>query len=120
LIAHPECEKPILIMADHVGSTSSLLKFAKEDDGQQYIVATESGILHQMKKQNPDKHFIVAPPKDSSCGCSNCNFMKLITMEKIYNSLMYEQPTIELDDEIIELAKRPINRMLDISRELGL
>jgi len=120
LIAHPECEKPILIMADHIGSTSSLLRFTREDDGQQYIVATESGIIHQMQKQNPEKHFIVAPPKDSTCGCSDCNFMKLITMKKIYNSLLYEAPTVELDQETIELAKRPINRMLEISRELGL
>lgn len=120
LIAHPECEKPILIMADHIGSTSSLLRFTREDDGQQYIVATESGIIHQMQKQNPEKHFIVAPPKDSTCGCSDCNFMKLITMKKIYNSLIYEAPTVELDQETIELAKQPINRMLEISRELGL
>ena len=120
LIAHPECEKPILIMADHIGSTSSLLRFTREDDGQQYIVATESGIIHQMQKQNPGKHFIVAPPKDSTCGCSDCNFMKLITMKKIYNSLIYEAPTVELDQETIELAKQPINRMLEISRELGL
>jgi quinolinate synthase len=107
-------------MADHIGSTSSLLRFTREDDGQQYIVATESGIIHQMQKQNPGKHFIVAPPKDSTCGCSDCNFMKLITMKKIYNSLIYEAPTVELDQETIEVAKRPINRMLEISRELGL
>lgn len=120
LIAHPECEKPILIMADHIGSTSSLLRFTHEDDSQQYIVATESGIIHQMQKQNPEKHFIVAPPKDSTCGCSDCNFMKLITMKKIYNSLKYEAPTVELDQETIELARKPINRMLEISKELGL
>ncbi len=120
LIAHPECEKPILIMADHIGSTSSLLRFTHEDDSQQYIVATESGIIHQMQKQNPEKHFIVAPPKDSTCGCSDCNFMKLITMKKVYNSLNYEAPTVELDQETIELARKPIKRMLEISKELGL
>ena len=120
LIAHPECEKTILIMADHVGSTSSLLKFTQDDDASQYIVATESGIIHQMKKQNPEKHFIVAPPKDSTCGCIDCNYMKLITMGKIYNSLKYEWPTVELDQETIQLAKKPINKMLEISRKLGL
>jgi quinolinate synthase len=120
LIAHPECEKPILIMADHIGSTSSLLKFTREDNSKQYIVATESGIIHQMQKQSPGKHFIVAPPKDSTCGCSDCNFMKLITMKKIYNSLVYEAPTVELDQKTIDLARRPINRMLEISKELGL
>ena len=120
LIAHPECEKPIQIMADHIGSTSSLLKFANQDNAKQFIVATESGIIHQMKKQNPDKYFIVAPPKDSTCGCSDCYFMKMITMNKIYNSLKYEEPTVELDRETIELARKPIDKMLEISRELGL
>ena len=120
IIAHPECEKPVLLMADHVGSTSSLLKFTKKDDAQQYIVATESGILHQMRKESPAKDFIVAPPKDSTCGCSDCNFMKLITMKKIYNSLKYERPVVELDDDTIKKARRPIVRMLEISKELGL
>jgi len=120
IIAHPECEKPVLLMADHVGSTSSLLKFTKKDDAQQYIVATESGILHQMRKESPEKDFIVAPPKDSTCGCSDCNFMKLITMKKIYNSLKYERPVVELDDDTIKKARRPIVRMLEISKELGL
>jgi quinolinate synthase len=120
LIAHPECEKPVLLLADHVGSTSSLLKFTQQDDGQQYIVATESGIIHQMKRKNPEKEFIVAPPKDSTCGCSDCNFMKLITLKKIYNSLKYEKPVVELDSDTIEKARKPIIRMLDISKELGL
>jgi len=120
LIAHPECENPIQVMADHIGSTSSLLKFANQDNAKQFIVATESGIIHQMKKQNPDKYFIVAPPKDSTCGCSDCYFMKMITMNKIYNSLKYEEPTVELDRETIELARKPIDKMLEISRELGL
>jgi quinolinate synthase len=120
LMAHPECEKPVLLLADHVGSTSSLLKFTQQDDGQQYIVATESGIIHQMKRKNPEKEFIVAPPKDSTCGCSDCNFMKLITLKKIYNSLKYEKPVVELDSDTIEKARKPIIRMLDISKELGL
>jgi len=120
IIAHPECEKPVLLMADHVGSTSSLLKFTRQDDAQQYIVATESGILHQMMKESPEKDFIVAPPKDSTCGCSDCNFMKMITMKKIYNSLKYGGPVVELDDDTIRKARRPIIRMLEISKELGL
>jgi quinolinate synthase len=120
VIAHPECEKPIQIMADHVGSTSSLLKFTKSDDSQSYIVATESGILHQMKKANPDKEFLVAPPKDSTCGCSDCNYMKLITMEKIRRSMINEEPLVELSKETIDKARRPIERMLEISKELGL
>ena len=120
LIAHPECTKPVLLMADHIGSTSSLLKFTQTDDARQYIVATEWGIIHQMKKQNPDKTFIVAPPKDSTCGCSECNFMKLITIEKIYNSLKYEQPLLELDKDTIDKAARPIQKMLEISKALGL
>jgi len=120
VIAHPECEKPVLLMADHVGSTSSLLKFSKSDNSQTYIVATESGILHQMKKANPGKKFIVAPPKDSTCGCNDCSYMKLITLEKIKNSLEKERPLVELDKETIKKAKRPIERMLDISKQLGL
>jgi quinolinate synthase len=96
------------------------LKYSKTDDNHKYIVATESGILHQMKKESPEKEFIVAPPKDSTCGCSDCNFMKLITMKKIYNSLKYEQPVVELDDRTIEAARKPIVRMLEISKELGL
>jgi quinolinate synthase len=120
IIAHPECEKPVQLLADHVGSTSSLLKFTRKDDARQYIVATESGILHQMKRESPEKEFIVAPPKDSTCGCSDCNFMKMITMKKIYNSLKYEKPVVELDEGTIEKARRPIVRMLKISKELGL
>ncbi|HER07743.1 MAG TPA: quinolinate synthase NadA [Bacteroides sp.] len=120
LIAHPECEKPILIAADYVGSTSQLLKFIMHDEAQKYIVATESGILHQMRKDKPGKTYIPAPPKDSTCGCSDCMFMKLITMKKIYNTLKYELPEITLDDEIIRRARKPILRMLEISEKLKL
>ena len=120
LIAHPECDKPILIIADHIGSTSSLLKFTTNDPCNEYIVATESGILHQMKKANPNKHFIPAPPKDSSCACSDCNFMKLITMEKIYNTLIYEIPEITLEENLRKKAEKPILRMLKISEKFGL
>jgi len=120
LIAHPECNKPILIIADHIGSTSSLLKFTTIDSCEEYIVATESGILHQMKKANPNKHFIPAPPKDSSCACSDCNFMKLITMEKIYNTLIYEIPEITLEENLRKKSEKPILRMLEISEKFGL
>ncbi len=120
IIAHPECEKQILLVADHIGSTSSLLKYTIEENSQEYIVATEPGIIHQMKKNNPKKLFIVAPPKDSTCGCNDCNFMKLITMEKIYNTLKYEMPEIEIDEKLRKKAERSINRMLEISEELGL
>jgi quinolinate synthase len=120
IIAHPECQKPILLVADHIGSTASLLEFTKKDQSQQYIVATESGIIHQMKKFSPDKEFIPAPPKDSTCACSDCNFMKLNSLEKIYLALKYEQPEVCLDHNLIEKAKIPIIRMLDISEKLGL
>ncbi len=120
IIAHPECEKQILLVADHIGSTSSLLKYTIEENSQEYIVATEPGIIHQMKKNNPGKLFIVAPPKDSTCGCNDCNFMKLITMEKIYNTLKYEMPEIEIDEKLRKKAERSINRMLEISKKLGL
>lgn len=120
IIAHPECEKPVLIIADHIGSTSSLLKFTINDNSKEFIVATESGIIHQMKKSNPDKLFIPAPPKDSTCACNDCEFMKLISLKKIYVSLKYEQPEILLDDEVINSAVKPIHKMLDISEKLGL
>jgi len=120
IIAHPECEKQILIVADHIGSTSSLLKFTIEDSAEEFIIATESGIIHQMKKNNPGKIFIPAPPKDSTCGCNDCNFMKLITTKKVYNCLKYEQPEIVLDEEIRIKAEVPIIRMLEISEKLGL
>lgn len=120
IIAHPECEQPILIIADHIGSTSSLLKFTSTNIGKKYIVATESGIIHQMKKNNPDKIFIAAPPNDSTCACNDCNFMKLNTMEKLYNCMKYELPEVILDKTIIDKAVAPINRMLEISKNLSL
>lgn len=120
IIAHPECEKPILLVADHIGSTASLLNFTKSDEANVYIVATEAGILHQMKKYHPEKTFIPAPPKDSTCACNDCNFMKLNTMKKIYNALEYEMPELLMDDDLIHKALKPIRRMLDISSKLGL
>lgn len=120
IISHPECEKPILLVSDHIGSTASLLNFTKKDNAREYIVATESGILHQMKKANPEKTFIPAPPKDSTCACSDCNFMKLNTMEKIYKALYYEMPEILMDENLRKRAEKPIRKMLEISEKLGL
>jgi quinolinate synthase len=120
IIAHPECEKPILIVADHIGSTSSLLNFTRKDNAQKYIVATESGIIHQMKKSNPEKTFIPAPPKDSTCACNDCNFMKLITIKKLYNCLKYEMPEIKVNEDIRKKAVHSIKRMLEISERLGI
>ena len=120
IIAHPECEKPILLVAEYIGSTASLLNFTKKDDSNQYIVATESGIIHQMQKSNPDKTFMPAPPKDSTCACSDCNFMKLNTLEKIYKTLYYEMPEVIMDEELRKKAEKPIRKMLEISEKLGL
>jgi quinolinate synthase len=120
LIAHPECEKPILIIADHIGSTTSLLKYTMRDSGNKYIVATESGILHQMRKESPEKIFIPAPPKDSTCACNDCKFMKMITLEKIYNTLKDEQPEVILERELMDRARGSIVRMLEISEKLKL
>ena len=105
-------------VADKVGSTAALLKFSISDEATEFIVATESGILHEMQKACPDKTFIPAPPEDSTCACNECNFMKLITMQKLYNCLKYEWPTVEVDKDIAEKAVRPINRMLEISEKL--
>ena len=120
VIAHPECEKHVLLIADHIGSTSSLLNYTKNTELDKFIVATESGILHQMRKANPQKTFIAAPPKDSTCACNDCNFMKLNNLQKIYNALKYELPEITLDEEIRLKAEKPIRRMLKISADLGL
>ncbi len=120
IIAHPECEKPVLIVSEHIGSTASLLKFTQKDNSKKYIVATESGILHQMKKASPDKIFIPAPGLDSTCGCNDCNFMKLNTIEKLYNCLKYELPEITVEENIRVKAEKSIKRMLEISEKLGL
>lgn len=119
LIAHPECRGPILAMADFIGSTAALLEFTKRDNSRKYIVATESGIIHQMSKANPGKEFIVVP-SDETCNCNDCPFMKLNTLQKIYAGLKTEQPELLLDDETIRLARIPIIRMLEISRQSGL
>jgi quinolinate synthase len=119
LIAHPECEEPVLRMADFIGSTTGLLKFTQSDSSQSYIVATETGILHQMMKASPLKTFIPAPP-DNSCACNDCPHMKRNTLEKIYLCMKYGIPEIIMDEELRLAAKKPIDRMLEISRQAGL
>jgi quinolinate synthase len=120
IIVHPECELPVRMVADFIGSTSALLQFTKKDPGNCYIVATEAGIIHQMKRENRAKTYIPAPPIDSTCGCSECSFMKLITIEKILNCLKYEKPEINIDQNILIRAQKPIKRMMEISEKLGL
>lgn len=120
ILAHPECKRPILLVADKVGSTAELLNFSKSDSAQSYIVVTEPGILHQMRKASPDKEFIAAPPRDSTCGCNNCIYMKLITLEKIAAALEDMAPQIEIDPEVRTAAEGSIRRMLEISARLGL
>jgi quinolinate synthase len=124
VLAHPECKRPVLLLADHVGSTAALLKFAVNDACDTFIVATESGILHEMQKQAPKKHFIPVPPEvtegTTTCSCNECAYMRLNTLQKLYNTLRYEQPEITVDPKIIDRARKPIDRMLEISAQLGL
>ena len=119
LIAHPECEEPILRIADYIGSTTGLLKYTQTDSAQEYIVATETGILHQMMKASPEKTFIPAPP-NNSCACNDCPHMKLNTLEKLYLCMEYETPEIIMEEELRLAAKKPIDRMLEISKAAGL
>ncbi len=118
-IAHPECEAPLLDIADHVGSTSSLLRYTKENPATEFIVATEPGIIHQMEKASPHKHFYPAPP-NNTCACNECPHMKRNTMEKLYLCMKYEQPEIILPDWVIEQGVASIDRMLEISAKAGL
>ncbi len=118
-IAHPECEEPLLKLADFVGSTTGLLKYTIENEATEFIVATETGILHQMEKSSPHKKFIPAPP-DNGCACNDCPHMKRNTLEKIYLCMKYELPDIIMDEELRLAAKKPIDRMLEISRQAGL
>ena len=120
VLVHPECPKPVRIMADKVGSTQALLNYAVDNESQEFIVCTESGILFEMQRRCPEKTFIPAPPEDGTCACNECEYMKLITLEKLYISLKYMAPEIEVDRDIAERAVRPIQRMLDISRDLGI
>ena len=118
-IAHPECEDAILRIADFIGSTSQLLNYTQRENAQSFIVATETGILHQMRRYAPDKTFIAAPP-DNHCACNDCPHMKLNTLEKLYLCLLYEQPEILMEEELRAKAHLPIDKMLAISRKAGL
>ncbi len=118
-IAHPECEEPVLRLADYIGSTTGLLKYTETDDAMEYIVATETGILHQMMKASPNKTFIPAPPTNN-CACNDCPHMKLNTLEKLYLCMKYELPEINMEEELRLSALKPIKRMLEISSQAGL
>ena len=119
VIAHPECNGALLKVADFVGSTKAMLNYIKKSDCQKFIVATETGILYEMKKNNPDKEFITLSDSES-CACADCSYMKMNTLEKLYNCLKDETPEILMSDEMIERAKQPIIRMLDMSKQLGI
>lgn len=119
LLAHPECEAALLDISDFIGSTTALLNYSKKSDATEFIVATETGIIHQMQKFSPTKTFIPAPP-NSTCACNDCPHMKLNTLEKIYIALKYEQPEILMDSQLIEKAKKPISKMLELSAKFGL
>ena len=116
VLAHPECKKTVLLAADYIGSTAALLRFASTDPADTFIVVTEAGILYQMRKENPGKTFIPAPPEDASCGCNNCAFMKMVTLDKIYRALLDESPEVVLDEEIRRKAEGSIRRMLEIGK----
>jgi quinolinate synthase len=119
IIAHPECEAAILDHADFIGSTTALLNYSKKSDDKEFIVLTETGILHQMQKSSPEKTFIPAPP-NNNCACNDCPYMKLNTLEKIYIALLHEQPELLMNDDMIEKAKKPILKMLELSAKFGL
>jgi quinolinate synthase len=119
VIAHPECESPILNLSDFIGSTTELLNFTDKSSFNEFIVVTETGILHQMLKNHPNKIFIPAPPSNA-CACNDCPHMKLNTLEKVYLALKYEQPEIILSESLLQAALHPMKRMLDISIKAGL
>ena len=116
VLVHPECRGAVVKLADVVGSTAALLKFAVASPCDTFLVVTESGILHEMQKQCPQKRFIPVPPEDSTCGCNECNFMRLCTLEKVYNALRYEWPIVEVPEEVAREAIKPIRRMLELSK----
>ncbi len=119
IIAHPECEEHVLQLADYIGSTTALLKYSNNNAATEFIVVTETGILHQMQKESPYKTFIPAPP-NNSCACNDCPYMKLNTLEKLYLCMEYELPEITMDENLRLAAQKPIQRMLDISKQYGL
>ncbi len=119
VIAHPECEAPVLAVADFIGSTTGLLKYTEKSEAEEFIVVTETGILHQMQKSNPGKTFIPAPP-NNSCACNDCPHMKLNTLEKLYLCMEYETPEIKMEENLRLAALKPIQKMLEISKQYGL
>ena len=120
VLVHPECPAPVRMIADVIGSTAVLLRYAVESDEREFIVATESGILHQMRRSCPDKIFIPAPPSDSTCGCNDCSYMKLNTLKKLRDCLRDESPEVIVDESLMKPARRPIEKMLEMSAALGL
>lgn len=116
VLAHPECKSGVLALADFIGSTAAILTYAEKSDAAEFIVATESGILHEMMKRCPGKRFLPVPPSTGPCACNECGFMRLNTLEKLYNTLKYEWPVVELDEELRIAAKKPIVRMLELSK----
>ena len=120
VLVHPECKGAVAKLADKVASTAGLLKYAINSPKKDFLVATESGILHEMRKQCPEKNFIPVPPEDGTCACNECNYMRLNTLEKLYNTLKYEWPEVTVDSEVAKEAVKPIQRMLEISAKLGL
>ena len=123
VLAHPECKGPILKLADVIGSTAALLKYTVNSEDKVFIIATESGILFEMRKQSPDKTFIPVPPESTEaigCHCNECAYMRMNTMDKLYNCLKYEWPEIKIEKQIIDDAIKPINAMLELSAKLGL
>jgi quinolinate synthase len=120
VLAHPECKKPVLLLANEIGSTAALLKYSQKSDCKEFIVATEPGIIHQMQRSSPKKLFIPVPPIDSTCGCNNCEYMKLITLEKLLYSLENEVHEITVEENLRKKAEKSIVKMLEISKKLGL
>lgn len=115
ILAHPECKRSLLTVADKVGSTAALINFAKESDAKEFIVATESGIIHQLRKDCPEKTFIAAPPEDAGCACNECSYMKMVTLEKLRDCLRDMKPEVIVDPELVARARKPIDRMLELS-----
>lgn len=116
VLAHPECKKPVLIVADFVGSTAAIIEYVGSDGGKEYIIATESGIMFELRERYPDVDFIPAPPIDSTCGCNDCQYMKLVTLEKIYDALLREEPEVTVEEEVRRMAENSIRNMLELSR----
>ena len=115
VLAHPECKKHVLLVADYVGSTKGIIDYVNKSEKKTFIIATESGVIHEMRKRNPEKEFIPVPPDDSSCACNECAYMRLTTLKKIYNALKYEQPEIKVRESIRKKAEKSIIRMLELS-----